>query len=66
MYSVDSINIFKASIIAPTAAGGKDVENSIGLALWLNHSYMVFDPATYPPTTPIAFDNVPIEKSTLP
>ena len=30
-----------ASIIAPTDAGGKEVENNTGLALWLNQSYIV-------------------------
>jgi len=66
VYSVDSISIFNASIIAPAAAGGNEVENNTGLALWFNHSYIVSEPATYPPTTPIALDKVPIEKSTLP
>src|SRR5690606_25165344 len=33
VYSVVSINILIASIIAPTAAGGKEVLNSTGLAL---------------------------------
>ena len=66
VYSLDSISILTASIIAPTAAGGNEVLNNIGLPLWLNQSCIVLLPATYPPIAPIAFDKVPILKSTLP
>src|SRR5690554_38183 len=41
VYSVVLISILIASMIAPTAAGGRDVLNSKGLPLWLNQSLMV-------------------------
>ncbi|COG24316.1 Uncharacterised protein [Streptococcus pneumoniae] len=50
---------------AAASAGVNAVENKNGRERTFNQSIKFCFPATYPPITPIAFDNVPIWKSTL-
>src|SRR5699024_935696 len=63
--SVEAINFLTDSVIALVSPGAKEVENKKGLEATFNQSIKSFVPATYPPTTPIALDNVPIWKSIL-
>ena len=56
--------ILIASIQADAATGIKLVENKNGRELTFSQSIKFCLPATYPPTTPIALERVPICKST--
>ena len=57
--------MFIDSVQAALDPGVNEVENKNGLPLTFSQSIRSFEPATYPPTTPIALDKVPIWKSIL-
>src|SRR6266540_6963049 len=55
-----------ASRQAAATAGGWEVEKRNGRARWMRTSRRAREPATYPPSTPTALDNVPTWMATRP